>query len=320
MLSAVFVLCASAFRVGADEPNVTQTDTVTAAEPVLEKYIADVSSAVRCENYGRSFILSREEFDLTRMTGNTKILVRYKPADDPDALDENGVPAESPIQLLVRRESDGSIFAAEPRSFNEKEARYTFDELVKVCGTDDFSGFDALIVGDSGICSVKCTGLGISSVLPADVSDMTGEPPDAVTGTVTAPPDEMPDPEVIVSETSVSGVMPAESTAETSLPADEEKLRDVSSYSEQADVTAETETDDDISKTGFADDYYSDDVYDFDVYYDDDEPVRWVPKNFKSENEKSISLFITQIIAVIYALSVLVTAVIILFKKISDSK
>ena len=101
--------------------------------------------------WGQSIVYDKAAFDCSRITPDSIVTVEFE-------LDGNWVSSGSPIELILQNWStaEPAIWAkVEPYELDlESEpmvASFRWDEMVLYYGSEDFSGVDALHIGDCGI-------------------------------------------------------------------------------------------------------------------------------------------------------------------------
>ena len=124
----------------------------------------DVSEAKESTNWGQSITIPKAEFDAERITKDSIIKVAY------EAKDYDG--DELPIELIFQSwanttspnaDDEGGVWAkVQASEFDAKTATYTYEDIVKAYGTEDFSQVQAIHVGDAGKAPIICKGLAIS--------------------------------------------------------------------------------------------------------------------------------------------------------------
>ena len=141
----------------------------TSVTAFAEDVTIDVSEAVESSNWGQSITVNKADFDAERITKDSVVKVAF------DAGDYSG--EELPIELIFQSwnnttspnaDKKGGVWAKiTTDDFTEKSATFTYDEIVKAYGTDDFSEVQAICVGDTDLAPVTCKGMIITNCTKA---------------------------------------------------------------------------------------------------------------------------------------------------------
>ena len=134
-----------------------------------ENFIADNSAAVKLDDgNGVSFMLLSMDFSPTRMTEESRIIAKYGLKAFPDAplaIGTDGVPVSAPVELALQG-TDHEV-TLEPTKFNDKQAVFSYADIVSAWGNTDLSGIVSMSICGTGLCTVKCTALAVTDAAPA---------------------------------------------------------------------------------------------------------------------------------------------------------
>lgn len=130
----------------------------------------DCKDAKEASNWGQSMIIRYTDFDTTRMTAKSKIIVDYT-IDKKDLADS---PCELSFQSWENSDSpnadeEGNVWAkVTPESFTDTQATFTYLDIIEAYGTANFDKVSAVNIGDAGNCRLKCTGITITECMPEE--------------------------------------------------------------------------------------------------------------------------------------------------------
>ena len=175
----------------------------------------DVSAAKESSNWSQSVSVDFNVFDASRMTTSSKVIVNFE-CDEAE-------PESSPVELIIQSWEDpdttanveGKVWAkVAPADFGEDWAVFNYVDMIEAYGSADFSKVSAINVGDTGISTIKCTGMYVtgcklvgSHVIPEeeDASSESGE------ASAAEEPAEVSSPETTT--TAAAAPAPEETTA-----------------------------------------------------------------------------------------------------------
>ena len=231
ILSAVLLLIPANADNDADEEN--------------DKFIADTSSAVLSGHSGVSFSVARSDFDASRISEDSKIVIKYKFKNtDASLFDADGTPVTAPAVLLlggteVPADISGTVPYPEgavqvtPSKFTDHQATFTYEDIIGSLGTTPLSEIDMISVASSGDYSFRCTAFGVTNVLPALPPEPVTLPVTEISVTEQPEPETMPESEAPFyeppAETAVSEQdIQTEITTVSEAPADETPVTEFS--------------------------------------------------------------------------------------------
>jgi len=156
------------------------SDTYSAGSGINE--LIDISQAVPSNGYNEVLRLSAKDFDFTRITAETKLIVRYNMSQ---------YSSSCPVALLIESEKNTTSPKAVNSgkfnvniladSFNTQEAVFSCQGIVRAYGTGDFSQIDTLVFAGSGtnfvVTSIEFSDL-LSEGLRSKLPDSRGEDDD----------------------------------------------------------------------------------------------------------------------------------------------
>lgn len=131
----------------------------------LKSVEIDCKDAKETSNWGQSIIVEYIDFDTTRMTSKSQIIVDYKI----DKKDVEKAPCELVFQSWENPDTpmtdeEGKVWAKiAPSEFTDTQATFDYIDIIEAYGTANFEKVSAICIGDSGFCKLKCTGITITN-------------------------------------------------------------------------------------------------------------------------------------------------------------
>lgn len=131
----------------------------------LKSVKIDCKNAKEAANWGRSMTIEYSDFDTTRMTSKSQIIVDYKI----DKKDMDTAPCELVFQSWENPDTpmadkDGKVWAKiAPSEYSDTQATFDYIDIIEAYGTANFEKVSAISIGDSGFCKLKCTGITITN-------------------------------------------------------------------------------------------------------------------------------------------------------------
>lgn len=148
---------------------------VSAEEPLsnVAIHLGDAKEARVEENGNRqqSVSLSYEQFDASRLTKDSEIIITYEIT----AADKSVKSGSNHVELVVqswenpdtpKKDSTGGVWEiVDAKSDDGKTAVFTYDDIVEAYGTDDFTLISKLNVEAASASTIKCTGFSATNCL-----------------------------------------------------------------------------------------------------------------------------------------------------------
>lgn len=159
--------------------------SLTASADVSDVKI-DCKKAKDASTWGKSLSVSKETFDVARITDKTQIVVTFEYKDKEQAKDITSSPIGLALQCYnnpdnALADDKGAVWAeVTPTTYDENSAIFYYQDLVKAYTSKDFTTVDFLHVIAPSSVAVKCTSMTIT-----DCNDKAPE-----TTTTEAPKDE----------------------------------------------------------------------------------------------------------------------------------
>ncbi|WP_298484664.1 hypothetical protein [uncultured Ruminococcus sp.] len=147
----------------------------------------DCKKAKDASTWGKSLSVSKETFDVARITDKTQIVVTFEYKDKKQAKDITSSPIGLALQCYnnpdnALADDKGAVWAeVTPTTYDENSAIFYYQDLVKAYTSKDFTTVDFLHVIAPSSVAVKCTSMTIT-----DCNDKAPE----TTTTTEAPKDE----------------------------------------------------------------------------------------------------------------------------------
>ena len=156
-MSAI-IACASIFSC---------TLTAFAEDAETEDVTIDCSSAEAASNWTQSLTIEQGDFNATRLTKDSKIVVTFN-SEDVNEKSGNKYSAELIFQSWENTTTsvaqDGAVWAKiAPVEFDETTATYDFESIATAYGTDDFSQVYKIMVGATDRAKITVTGVKITN-------------------------------------------------------------------------------------------------------------------------------------------------------------
>ncbi|WP_124101066.1 hypothetical protein [Ruminococcus sp. Marseille-P6503] len=134
-------------------------------ENSLKSVEIDCKDAKESKNWGQSIMVEYTDFDTTRMTSKSQIIVDY----EIDKKDVDQAPCELVFQSWENPDTpmadeDGNVWAKiAPAEFTDTQAVFDYIDIIEAYGTANFEKVSAICIGDAGFCKLKCTGITVTN-------------------------------------------------------------------------------------------------------------------------------------------------------------
>ena len=167
-LSAIFEMSVAANGAkvkctGVSANNVLSREDLVAKD-ILSPYSADVSEAKEVSNWGQSISVRTEMFDASRITTKSRVLVYFTADDEYSAAPVEFIMQSWEFPDTPKANDEGRVWEkAQAADYGDGWAIFNYTDLIETYGTADFNKVSAINVGDTGKCSIICTGLYITN-------------------------------------------------------------------------------------------------------------------------------------------------------------
>lgn len=166
-------------------------NAITAFAAEIDEISLDCSEAKEAGNWETSISFDYNEFDTTRLTERSQIIVDYEIIEKSSRNKPTGYPCELIVQSWEGSDApgnnDGNVWARiTPYRSDDNKAVFRYKNIIEHTdngdgtfsgyGTDDLSKVSAINFGATSDAKLKVTGIKITNVLPESESNHRTEP------------------------------------------------------------------------------------------------------------------------------------------------